>query len=93
MNDTSKTFATINKANGSELAQSNPEYWFGLIDETPAADFLNLSTRQMQGYRYKGGGPIYIRLSPRCIRYRRIDLREWSEGMFRSSTSDQGGLI
>ena len=32
----------------------------------------------------------YIAISSRCIRYRRIDLRAWSEARVRTSTSDPG---
>lgn len=88
-NNHSETAPTQAIANGS--AEANPEYWFSLIDERAAAEFLDLSQRKMQAYRYLGGGPKYIRLSSRCIRYRRVDLREWLEGKFRISTSDQGG--
>ena len=65
-------------------------YWYELIGEELAADFLDLSVRSMQGYRYRGGGPSFVRLSSRCVKYRRIDLREWIEARLRSSTSDSG---
>jgi hypothetical protein len=63
-------------------------FWFELIAESPAADFVGVEPRTMQGYRQRGDGPPYIRLSFRCIRYRRIDLREWAEKRRRTSTSD-----
>ena len=66
------------------------DYWQGLIDEKLAAEFLKLSQRTMQGHRYRGGGPKYIALSSRCVRYRRIDLRRWAEAHLRNSTSDSG---
>ena len=66
------------------------DFWYGLINETAAAEFLNLSVRSLQGYRYKGGGPRFVRISSRCVKYRRIDGREWAEARLRSSTSDQG---
>ena len=73
--------------NGSDGAQ---DYWFSLIDEKAAADFLDLTSRTMQGFRQKGGGPKYIHLSSRCLRYRRIDLHNWAEARVRTSTSDTG---
>ncbi len=72
---------------GSDGAQ---DYWFSLIDEKAAADFLDLTSRTMQGFRQKGGGPKYIHLSSRCLRYRRIDLHNWAEARMRTSTSDPG---
>ena len=66
------------------------DFWYGLIDEKTAAKFLNLSVRSLQGYRYKGGGCRFVRVSSRCVKYRRIDCREWSETKLRTSTSDPG---
>ena len=65
-------------------------FWYSLIDEEAAAGFLDLSVRTMQGYRYKGGGARYVCISSRCVKYRRIDLREWAEARMRTSTSDPG---
>ena len=69
-------------------AASNPDYWFRLIDERQAAEFLGFSDRHMQGLRYRGGGPRFIRLSARCVRYRRYDLWKWAGDHMRVSTSD-----
>lgn len=66
------------------------DYWHGLIGEREAARFLNLSVRTLQGFRYRGGGPRYFRLSSRCLKYRRVDCRAWCEVRMRSSTSDPG---
>ena len=69
---------------------ADSDYWQALINEGEAADFIDQSKRTLQGYRYRGGGPLYIRLSRRCVKYRRIDLRQWAEARLRSSTSDAG---
>ncbi len=69
---------------------SNPGYWHELIPETVAADFLDLTPRSMQGMRQRGGGPKFIRLSSRCIRYTRTLLKAWADTRMRSSTSDPG---
>ncbi len=66
------------------------DYWHALIDEKAAAAFLGLTERTMQAYRQKGGGPKYIHLSSRCLRYRRIWLLEYAEARVRTSTSDPG---
>ncbi len=82
----------IRGAPGASLAPvvTNPDYWNALIDEAEAASFLDLSVRSMQGYRYRGGGPRYVSVSRRCVKYRRLDLREWAEAKLRTSTSDAG---
>lgn len=69
-------------------AETDPDYWEGLINEGDAARFLGFSVRALQGWRYRGGGPSYIRVSGRGVRYRRRDLKEWAESLLRSSTSD-----
>ncbi len=68
----------------------DPDYWNSLIDEKVAAAFLGLEPRTMQSFRQRGSGPKYIKISSRCLRYRRIDLKTWSDGLVRRSTSDPG---
>lgn len=65
------------------------DYWNSLINEKAAAQFLGMTHRWMQSKRYNGGGPVFVRISQRCIRYRRIDLKEYADQQLRSSTSDQ----
>ena len=67
---------------------ANSDYWFALIDEKEAAKFLGFSVRHMQGLRYKGGGPIFCRLSARCVRYRGWDLWKWAGDHTHGSTSE-----
>ncbi len=69
---------------------SDPDYWNSLINETEAGDFLGLSVRAMQKRRQTGGGPRYVHISSRCLRYRRIDVRAWADRLMCSSTSDSG---
>ena len=66
------------------------DYWYSLITERPAGVFCHLTDRAMQKYRQTGEGPRFVRISSRCIRYRRIDLRAWVEARLRNSTSDDG---
>ena len=65
-------------------------FWQALINEKSAGDFLGLTARSMQKMRQTGGGPGYIHISSRCLRYRRVDLRTWAESRIRTSTSDPG---
>ncbi len=69
---------------------SPEEFWNSLINEKVAANYLGLTDRTMQALRQRGGGPRYIVISSRCIRYRRVDLKAWAETRMRSSTSDPG---
>ena len=75
---------------GLATLPESSNYWQALINEFEIAGFLGLSVRTIQGFRSKGGGPRFVRISSRCVKYRRIDGREWAEARLRSSTSDQG---
>ena len=77
-------------SNGADDLPGDPEYWFALIDEKEAASFLGLTDRTLQKYRQQGGGPEFVKVSGRCVRYRRIDLKALADSKLRKSTSDQG---
>ena len=59
-----------------------------LLDEKKAADLLGVSVRCLQGWRYRSGGPKYVRISRRCCRYRLADLESWIAQRIATSTSD-----
>jgi predicted DNA-binding transcriptional regulator AlpA len=59
-----------------------------LTNERRAAEFLGLSVKTLQKRRVTGDGPKYIRISSRCVRYRRSDLISWSNSLVRTSTSE-----
>ena len=81
---------TGSPANGPPSEIDDPAFWYELINEKIAADFVGVVTRTMQLMRQRGGSPRYVRISSRCIRYRRIDLKAWAESRIRTSTSDPG---
>lgn len=66
----------------------DPDYLDRLINENEAAAIIGYSVRALQGWRVKGGGPRFIKVSSRSIRYRRRDLIEWAESRLRASTSE-----
>ncbi|MEQ8708989.1 MAG: DNA-binding protein [Rhodospirillales bacterium] len=68
---------------------NDPDYLDRMINENEAADFIGYTTRALQGWRLKGGGPRFIKVSSRSIRYRRRDLIEWADARLRSSTSEE----
>ncbi len=61
-----------------------------LLTENQVADYLNLSPRSLQAWRYRGGGPPFIAISRRAVRYRKDDLDQWVSSLVRTSTSDPG---
>lgn len=61
-----------------------------LVRQEEAALILGVTPRCLENWRHRGGGPNFVRISARCIRYRRLDLNKWVEERVRTSTSDRG---
>jgi predicted DNA-binding transcriptional regulator AlpA len=58
-----------------------------LMNETQAADILCYSVRALQNWRHCGGGPRFVKVSARSVRYRHSDLILWIESRTVSNTS------
>jgi len=58
-----------------------------LITEHEAAAFLGYSVRALQNWRVRGGGPKFVKVSKRSIRYRRRDLIDFIDAHTVASTS------
>lgn len=64
----------------------------GLLTETEAAEYLAVSTRTLQSWRVRGGGPAFVQLgSRRAVRYERQALQDFVARSRRTSTSDTAG--
>lgn len=61
-----------------------------LITEKDAARMLSISERTLRNWRTRGGGPRFVRVSARCIRYRISDIEDWAAERTRRNTSDLG---
>jgi len=68
-----------------EEPQSN-----NLLTTRQAAAYLNYTPRALEGWRVRGGGPRFVRVSSRSVRYRQADLDAWIAERVRTSTSDPG---
>lgn len=49
-----------------------------LLSQQQAAEFLGFSERTLEGWRYRGEGPIHVKVGGR-VRYRMADLRAFAE--------------
>lgn len=58
------------------------------IDEKKAAAYLGISPRTLQGYRTKGGGPEFVKISHKVVRYKVSDLIKWTNSKRQRNTSD-----
>lgn len=57
------------------------------LNETQAAEFLGVSTRTLQAWRVRGGGPRYAKIG-RAVRYQRRTLIEFQRQHTISSTTE-----
>lgn len=48
-----------------------------LLNEHAAAAFLGYTIRALQNWRRRGGGPRYVKISEKSIRYQPRDLQAW----------------
>ena len=60
-----------------------------LLTEQEAASLLHVTIKAVQGWRYRGGGPRFVKVG-RCVRYRLEDLQAFVLAALRTSTSDPG---
>ncbi len=67
-----------------------PEHPGALLFTVEAAFLLGLSPRTLEALRLRGGGPPYIQVTPKAVRYRRRSLENWLDARCRKSTSDPG---
>jgi hypothetical protein len=58
------------------------------IDEKRASEYLGISPRTLQGYRTKGGGPEFVKISHKVVRYKIADLIKWTQNRKRKNTSE-----
>lgn len=74
----------IKNNSNKSFADLDPELH---IDEKRASEYLGISPRTLQGYRTKGGGPEFIKISHKVVRYKIADLIKWTENRKRKNTS------
>ena len=60
-----------------------------LMNERQAASILCYSVRALQNWRHRGGGPDFVKVSSRSVRYRRADLDKWIADRTVSNTSQR----
>jgi hypothetical protein len=61
-----------------------------LVTTPEAAHLLGLSPRTLESLRLRGGGPAFIAVTAKAVRYRRRDLEDWILTRRRTSTSGPG---
>ncbi len=59
------------------------------LTEKQAAAYLKFSAKALQKWRCLGGGPKFIKVSAKAVRYRLADLLDWADKRVVSSTSEK----
>ena len=67
-----------------------PEHPDALLFTAEAAFLLGLSPRTLEALRLRGGGPPFVAVTPKAVRYRHRDIEAWIAERRRVSTSDPG---
>jgi len=60
-----------------------------LLDGSAAGAFLGVSKRTLENWRTHGGGPRYLKLTERTVRYRVSDLTLWLAEREFGSTAEE----
>lgn len=60
-----------------------------MMRESELAELIGCSIRTLQGWRWRGGGPPFVRVG-RAIRYDPQAVGAWIDAQRRTSTSDSG---
>ena len=68
-------------------AYSERAYLDQLLNEHDAAQMLGFTIRALQNWRVRGGGPKFVKVSRRSVRYQRRDLLAWIQSNIRSNTA------
>ncbi len=60
-----------------------------LLNQRQAASLIGVSERTLECWRCRGGGPPFVKLSRRAVRYRRKDIDRWVGERVQYSTSEE----
>ena len=65
------------------------------INTKDAAKLLGVTTRKLEQMRQHGTGPTFVRVSPKCVRYRLKELIAFQDAHLRKNTiqAQGGGMV
>jgi predicted DNA-binding transcriptional regulator AlpA len=61
----------------AELRPANANEPDEYVDDKTLAKTIGMSLETVQQWRTRDEGPPFVRVGPRCVRYRASDVREW----------------
>ena len=74
----------------AEVLSDSPGWLDEAIDTAEAGRIIGFTPRTLDTWRSRGGGPPFLKLGRRAVRYQRRTLFEWLERQ-RRDTADKGG--
>lgn len=74
----------MDSAAQSESISTREHHDHTLLPPKTVASMLSVSVRALEAWRYRGEGPPFIRISARCVRYRRSAIEAWLNHRHRS---------
>ncbi|HEX4113634.1 MAG TPA: hypothetical protein VH020_13965 [Stellaceae bacterium] len=74
----------------AELAAAGLVGVADMLSTAALAAWLDVSTQFLEIGRSRGYGPLFIKLSPRCVRYRRADVIAWLRDRSRAAGKPSG---
>jgi hypothetical protein len=72
----------------ADLITASPGNDEEMIDTRELANWLRVSIQWLEIGRMRGYGPAFIKIAPRCIRYRKDAVRTWLEERAHASTAE-----
>ncbi len=60
-----------------------------LLNQRQTASLIGFSERTLECWRCRGGGPPFVKISRRAVRYRRQDMDQWVGERVQHSTSEE----
>ncbi len=76
---------TLEEAPAGRPIPAHPD---ALLFTAEAAYLLGLSPRTLEALRLRGGGPPFVAVTPKAVRYRPRDIEAWITEHMRVSTSE-----
>ena len=59
------------------MSQDDGSFGQEFLTDAQVAELLNITSRTTLRWRRDGDGPPFVRIGPRCVRYKRSDLDAW----------------
>jgi predicted DNA-binding transcriptional regulator AlpA len=73
------------------VLRDNPAWLDEAVTPEEASRITGVPVCTLATWRSRGGGPLFVKLGGRSVRYQRRDLFTWLASRRRANTADRGG--